>query len=153
MGFPGADRPPQFCRRHGQRNTRGMGAAFQGNRKVCLEAFAAEIGGRGGEPHGCRALTERAIANLSLQFRAFQPLGPVRPKDDFIQGGAPAQMQPDRRPDAARVGVLSFRRPGAAGTRVMLIKNPLHDRFMQRPDLMRIFVRAIHPNHQLVVTL
>jgi hypothetical protein len=30
----------------------GMGAAFQGNRKVSLIAWAAEIGGRGGEPHG-----------------------------------------------------------------------------------------------------
>lgn len=124
-----------------------MGAVFQGNWKICLEAFAAEIGGRGGKPRGSLSLPECAIANLSLQCRAFQPLRPVRPQYDFIQGGAPAQMQPDRCSNAARVGVLSFRRPGTAGTRIMVIKNPLHDRFMQRPDLVRIFVRAIHTNH------
>ena len=151
--FPRADGPPQFCLRHGQRQLHGMGAAFEGNRKVSLIAPAAEVGWRGGEPHGRRALTERAIANVCFQRGVRQSLRPVGPQDGLIKGGAPAKMQPHRRPDAARVGVLSLRRPGPAGTRVMLVKDPLHDRFMQRPDLIGIFVRAVHPDHQSVVTL
>ena len=35
----------------------------------------------------------------------------------------------------------------------MLIKNPLHGGFMQRPDRLRIFEGAINPYYKLVVTL
>ena len=60
-------------------------------------------------------------------------------------------MELHRRPDPPGVGILPLNRPGAARTGIVLIQDPFHQRLVQWPDLLRVFIGAVDPHGELIM--
>ncbi len=60
-------------------------------------------------------------------------------------------MELHRRPDPPGVGILPLNRPGAARAGIVLVQDPFHQRLVQRPDRLRVFIGAVDPHGELIV--